>query len=80
MGASNEYGHAESEAACLEICDQIPTYQGACYTYDTFNVNRLLLSRVPGPSNSHSDRGAYIYRIDPPTQPIPDEDLVLCSI
>ena len=59
MEPSDEYGHAESEAACLEIFDQIPTCQSACCAYDTFNVNWLLLSRAPGPSNSHSDRGVY---------------------
>lgn len=79
MVPSNDDGHAESQAACLEICDQIPTCQGACYAYDTFDVNCLLLYRAPGPSNAPSSRGAYIYRIDPPTQPTSDEDLVPCS-
>lgn len=79
MVMSDDYGHAESQAQCLEICDQIQTCKGACYAYDTFDINCLLLSEAPGPSNYPSYRGAYIYRIDPPTQPTPDEDLVPCS-
>lgn len=79
MVPPNNYGHAESQAACLEICDRIPTCRGACYAYDTFGINCLLLSTAPGPSNYPSSRGAYIYRIDPPTQPTTDEDLVPCS-
>lgn len=73
------FGHAESEAVCLEYCDERLECQGACYAYDTFDVNCFLLSKAPGPSNYFSLRGSYIYRIDPPTQPTPDEDLVACS-
>lgn len=39
MVPSDNYGHAESQAACLEICDRIPTCRGACYAYDTFGIN-----------------------------------------
>lgn len=79
MVMSDNYGHAENQAVCLEICDQTPTCRGACYAYDTFDINCFLLSNAPGPSNYPSARGAYIYRIDPPTQPTPDEDLIPCS-
>lgn len=68
----------ENFEACLEACDLSPKC-GSVSWHWSWPGSRCGLCEGSEPASYDYDQLSWAYRVDPPTEPTQDEDLVACS-